>query len=90
MGEARRRGTREERVAQAIERELRSRQERAGVLKAAREAEAERVRNLPPEQRKEVILVGGAGSSSGRRLLLAAAMAAAGPALALPISKSRR
>ena len=54
MGEARRRGTREQRVEQSVERKRLESEARAAAA-AARAAEAERVRKLPPEVRKEMM-----------------------------------
>ena len=55
MGEARRRGNREQRIAQAVHRhqEIEARQNFA--RQEARRVEEERIRNLPPEIRKEVM-----------------------------------
>lgn len=72
MGEAKRRGTREQRIEQAIERR---KAEDAAVLEASRVAEeayAEKIRNLPPEARKEVLM---RRASPKRYALLAAALA---------------
>lgn len=56
MGEAKRRGTKADRVASAIERQrLEDEAERQGKLLAL-ENEKERIRNLPPEIRKAVMM----------------------------------
>jgi hypothetical protein len=82
MGEAKRRGTKEQRIEQAIERrKIEAVEREAARLRAIREKH-EAVRNLPPEERKTRIL--GGGSS---RLLLTAAAAMA---LAAPMPTRRR
>lgn len=87
MGEAKRRGTREQRVEQAIERrKVEAAEREAQRLREIREKH-ERVRNLPAEERKEAFLAG--GSSSRHRLLLAAAMSAAAPLLAIDAPRVR-
>lgn len=73
MGAAKRRGTFEERRAQSIERKAQEWAIREGMKQQAAKAEAERLRNLPPEERKQVILAG--GSARTHRALLMAAMA---------------
>lgn len=83
MGEAKRRGTKEQRIAQSIERKAQEWAMREGMKQQAAKAEAERVRNLPPEERKAVILGGG----HNRALLIAAAagaLAASGTIIAYP------
>ena len=82
MGEAKRRGSREQRIAQAVERRAQEDAARLEASRAAQAAEAERIRNLPPEQRKEAVLVAGGGGSRRHGLLLAAALAASAPFLA--------
>lgn len=76
MGEAKRRGTRANRVVQAIERK---RLEDAARSAEFQRKEAERkakLAALPPEERKKVLFAGGSRHNS---LLMAAAMALAMP-----------
>lgn len=77
MGEAKRRGTLQDRIAQAAERK---RLEDAARHEKYLQVEAERrakLAALPPEKRKEIIL--GSSRSRSRGLMLAAAMALALP-----------
>lgn len=77
MGEAKRRGSRELRVAQAMSRRT-AEQERLLAAQCADEAAyAERIRNLPPEQRKELLLR--RPSPKHKALMMAAALAMAAP-----------
>lgn len=79
MGDAKRRGTREQRVAQAIERrklEDAARHERYQREEAERRA---RIAALPAQERKEAVLTGGGGGMS--RLALAALLGVAAPIL---------
>jgi hypothetical protein len=73
MGEAKRRGTKEQRIAQSIERHQQEKTARALEQNAADKAFAERVRALPPEARKVVLL----RRSSPKHRALIAAMAMA-------------
>lgn len=59
MGEARRRGNRERRIEQSIDR--REQEERARQAERARREEERRARiaSLPPEERKKVLLADG-------------------------------
>jgi len=78
MGEAKRRGTREQRIAQAIERR---RQEDARLHERHQREEAERrarIAALPPQERKEALMVSSRGPSM---LQLAAMLGLAGPLL---------
>lgn len=83
MGEAKRRGTRANRIVQSIERK---RLEDAARREEFQRKEAERkakIAALPLEERKAAIF--GSGGSRHRGLLLAAAMA-----LAMPPMRSRK
>lgn len=90
MGQAKLRGTQEQRVAQAIEREALARAERDRKKAEADAAEAERIAALPPKQRERVIL---AGRNRNIRLAtwmaLAAAMGAP-PPVAPVVIRTRR
>lgn len=79
MGEAKRRGTKEQRIAQSIERQAREAAERSAELKARRHAEAARISALPPQERKEAVL---AGSGHVSRAMLAAMLGVAAPLIA--------
>lgn len=83
MGAAKRRGTREQRIEQAIARRQAEDAARSAAYKAQRQAEAERVRNLPPEERKAVILGGGGTSRAMLAATMALALGAAAPILAV-------
>jgi hypothetical protein len=80
VGEARRRGTRDQRVVAAQERKLAEEQARAERRMRELKAEEERLASLPAEERKAVVL------SSGRRntLALAALLAGSGVYLGGP------
>ncbi len=75
MGEAKRRGTREQRIEQAVER--RKLEDAARTEQHRREMEARRARlaALPPRERKEAVLAG-SGPSIANTALLAAVLAA--------------
>lgn len=83
MGEARRRGSREERIAQAVYRH--QLQEAIDNLRRQeqRRTEEERIRNLPPAVRKEVLMR--RGSQRHAALMTAAALA-----LAVPMTRKPR
>lgn len=92
MGEAKRRGTREQRVAQAIERnkveDAKREAERIARAAERRERAAERQRLLNTQERKEgVMLVGGGHDPALLRAVLAGALAAAAPVLAVDTSR---
>lgn len=55
MGQAKLRGTQEQRVAQAIERDALARAERDRKEAEAEAAEAQRIAALPPEQRERIM-----------------------------------
>jgi rhodanese-related sulfurtransferase len=80
VGEARRRGTREERIAKVKERKLAERQALIERAKADEQARSELLASMPPEERKAVVL------ASGRRstLALAALLASSGVYLGGP------
>lgn len=85
MGEAKRRGTFEERKAQGIARraaeEARAAEERARIKVERRRQASERQKLLRPQERKERVLVVDDGHSAG--LMLATALAAFAPMAAL-------
>jgi hypothetical protein len=83
MGQAKARGTREQRIAQAV---YRHQQAEAHALQARKEAErreAERIAKLPPEIRKEVVMR--RGKSHLNSILLAGVMAS----LAVPTERKK-
>lgn len=82
MGAAKRRGTREQRIEQAIARRKIEDAARSAAYKAQRQAEAERVRNLPPQERKEVLLAGGGVNNAMLLAALSGALAASGTVIA--------
>lgn len=90
MGAAKRRGSFEERKAQAIERKTQEWAIREGMKQQAAKAEAERIRNLPPEERKQVILAAGDASASKHRARMLMAMTAGLAAPLLAIDPSNR
>lgn len=81
MGEARRRGTKDERIAQAVERERiaseRRSEEHRALMERQRQKQAERIAKLPPEARKEALLR--RASPKHTALMAAAVMALAMP-----------
>lgn len=83
MGEAKRRGTFEQRKDQAAEREAQEWAVREGMKRQREQAEAERIRNLPPEERKEVILAGGNARAGRHSAMLAAVLALSLPSVML-------
>lgn len=87
MGEAKRRGTREQRIAQSIERQKREDAARSAEFK---QREAERIAAMKPQERREAVLAGGGGSMLGRAALMAASMAAAAPVLIVSDVVKRR
>lgn len=78
MGEARRRGTLEQRVAQAVirrqEEDARRSEERARIAAEQRRLASERQARLSTHERKEAVMVAD-GGSRGRNLSLIAALA---------------
>lgn len=81
MGEAKRRGSFEDRKAHSIARqqaeETRRAEERARIDVERRRLAAERLKLLSPQERKEAVLVGGGGHNSRLMLALAAGLMAA-------------
>jgi hypothetical protein len=75
MGEAKRRGTRERRIAQSLERTRLEDEARRATLQREDEERRARIAALPPEERKAVIM--GVGSPRHDARLLMAAMAGA-------------
>lgn len=85
MGEAKRRGTLEQRIAQSVERR---KVEDAARSVEFKRREAERLAKLPPQERKDVILAGGGGRHHSR-MMLAAALAASAPLLIVNPTRKR-
>ena len=79
MGEARRRGNRDERIAQAVARHQEIEARDSLIRQEARRREEDRIRNLPPEIRRELVLR--RDKSHTNSLMLAAAMALAIPSV---------
>jgi hypothetical protein len=71
VGQAKRRGTREQRIAQAVERQKIEDGARAERLRLEEAERQERLAALPPEERKRMIL--GSGGKSHALLMAAAA-----------------
>lgn len=85
MGEAKRRGNLEQRIAQSIERRKAEDAARSAEFKRR---EAERLAKLPPQERKDVIVAGGSGRHHNR-MMLAAALAASAPLLVVDRQRKR-
>lgn len=87
MGEARRRGTKDERIEQAVKREriesARRSEEHRALMERQRQERAERIAKMPPAARREILL----RRSSPKH---AALMAAAALALAMPTLPPRK
>lgn len=75
MDEARRRGNREERVAQAVYRHQREEAKSLELRKERERAEYERIRNLSPEARKEILFRRASPKHTSLMLAVAAALA---------------
>lgn len=83
MGQAKLRGTREQRIAQAIERKKQEDERRHEQYRRHEAERRARLLALPPEARKVVLLGGGPS-----RLRLAAMLGLAGPLLIVDRDKS--
>lgn len=92
MGQAKRRGTFDQRKAEAIERQRREAdalsEKHRRELEARKERERVRIAALPPRERKEAVFV--ADSSPRTRLMLAAALAASAPLLVVDPERIKR
>lgn len=77
MGEAKRRGTREQRIAQSVERQKQEDAARSAEFQRLEAERRARLAALPPQERKEAVLRSRSGSN--KRLMLAAALALAIP-----------
>lgn len=73
MGEAKRRGTLEQRIAQSVERKKSEDAARSAEFQRREAEHKARIAALPPQERKEAVLRSGTSHS---RLMLAAALAA--------------
>lgn len=76
MGEAKRRGTLEQRIAQSVERQKIADAARREQFLREEEARQARLAALPPQQRREAVLM---GSGHHSRLMLVAALGIAAP-----------
>src|SRR5689334_9787435 len=76
MGEARRRGTKEQRIAQAI---ARRKLEDAARSAQFKQREAERIARLTAQERREAVMIASGGSRHLDRALLASMLGASAP-----------
>lgn len=79
MGEAKRRGTLEQRIAQSADRQRQEDAARRAQFQREEEAQRARLAALLPQERKEAVLMGSGGHHT--RLMLALALAASAPLL---------
>ena len=83
MGQAKARGTFEQRKALAVERRRIEAEQREQERLQAIRAKHEAVRKLPPQKRRDAVLLGG-GHTPGQTMALMAALVASG-AMSIPL-----